>query len=165
MAAEYDPELDLNMTPMIDVVFLLLIFFMLVTKMTQDELEELVLPAAEQAEEDNSDDDDRFFINLVKSDPEKADTSYLIIINSTDVTPKKAGGKWLINGSQLEKILIDEAQLAGGEFSERQVLIRADQDCPYEYVAMVMAALVRPSIKIYKVQLAAKKVNEGMGVK
>ena len=39
------PELD--MTPMIDVVFQLIIFFMLITDMSQKELEELYLPKAE----------------------------------------------------------------------------------------------------------------------
>ncbi len=33
-------ELEMNMTPMIDVVFLLIIFFMLITDMTQQDLED-----------------------------------------------------------------------------------------------------------------------------
>ena len=46
--AKHDPEteMEMNMTPMIDVVFLLIIFFMIITDMTQQDLEELTLPMA-----------------------------------------------------------------------------------------------------------------------
>ena len=41
--SRHDPEteMDLDMTPMIDVVFLLIIFFMIITDLTQQELEDL----------------------------------------------------------------------------------------------------------------------------
>ena len=48
-------EMDMNMTPMIDVVFLLIIFFMIITDLTQKDLEVLVLPMAKSAAEDKPD--------------------------------------------------------------------------------------------------------------
>ena len=45
-------EMEMNMTPMIDVVFLLIIFFMVITDLTQQDLEELQLPTAENAQPD-----------------------------------------------------------------------------------------------------------------
>ena len=41
-----ETEMEMNMTPMIDVVFLLIIFFMIITDLTQQDLEELKLPVA-----------------------------------------------------------------------------------------------------------------------
>ena len=44
-------EIEMDMTPMIDVVFLLIIFFMIITDLTQQDLEELKLPEARAAVE------------------------------------------------------------------------------------------------------------------
>ena len=62
-----DPETDMemDMTPMIDVVFNLIIFFMVITDMTQQDLEYLVLPRAQEAQEDPGDDPERLIINIV----------------------------------------------------------------------------------------------------
>lgn len=163
MAAEYNPDVEVDMTPMIDVTFLLIIFFMLITKMTQDELEPVELPAAEKAEEDKSEDQKRLIINLAKGPSSGGKASYRVVVNGTDVTPARSGGKWQATGSPFEKVLIREADLKGKAFSERQVLIRADKDCPYEYVAMVMGVLTKPNVKIFKIQLGAKKVEAGQG--
>ena len=51
-------EVELNMTPMIDVVFNLIIFFMIVTDMTQKELEQLTLPNSSEAMEDDGQEGD-----------------------------------------------------------------------------------------------------------
>ena len=50
-----DPQTDIemDMTPMIDIVFQLIIFFMLITDMSQKDLELLVLPPAETASPDD----------------------------------------------------------------------------------------------------------------
>ncbi|HED65639.1 MAG TPA: biopolymer transporter ExbD, partial [Planctomycetes bacterium] len=48
-------EMEMNMTPMIDVVFLLIIFFMIITDLTQADLEQLQLPEAKSAVEDKPD--------------------------------------------------------------------------------------------------------------
>ncbi|MEO0662385.1 MAG: biopolymer transporter ExbD, partial [Planctomycetota bacterium] len=58
--AKHDAEtdMDMDMTPMIDVVFLLIIFFMVITDLTQRDLEDLHLPLAEQATPDKPDPDE-----------------------------------------------------------------------------------------------------------
>ena len=57
--SKHDPEteMEMDMTPMIDVVFLLIIFFMIITDLTQKDLEELELPVAVQAVKDKPDPD------------------------------------------------------------------------------------------------------------
>ena len=54
---KHDPEteMEMNMTSMIDVVFLLIIFFMIITDLTQQDLEEMKLPKAMAAVPDNPD--------------------------------------------------------------------------------------------------------------
>ena len=67
-------EVELNMTPMIDVVFNLIIFFMIVTDMSQKELEQLTLPNSTEAVEDTGDDSERrVIINIVKKNKETFD--------------------------------------------------------------------------------------------
>ena len=56
---------ELNMTPMIDVVFLLITFFMLVTEITrQDDVEDLQLPDITTAVDDDDPDPGRLVINI-----------------------------------------------------------------------------------------------------
>ena len=58
--SKHDPEteMDMDMTPMIDVVFLLIIFFMIITDLTQQDLEDLELPMAMHAVADKPDPDE-----------------------------------------------------------------------------------------------------------
>ena len=60
-----EKEDEMNMTPMIDIVFNLLIFFMVVSDLTQQELANLTLPLAHTAVEDkDNDEDDRIILNI-----------------------------------------------------------------------------------------------------
>ena len=47
-----EQEMEMNMTPMIDVTFLLIIFLMVITDLTQQDLEDLQLPIAQNAQPD-----------------------------------------------------------------------------------------------------------------
>ena len=48
-----DTEVEVDMTPMIDLTFLLIIFFIIVNDLTQQELEDLKLPIAQEAGHDD----------------------------------------------------------------------------------------------------------------
>ena len=61
-----DEKAEMDMTPMIDCVFLLLIFFVLVIDLSQKDLEDLILPKAEHAEPDDSPPDVRPIINIMQ---------------------------------------------------------------------------------------------------
>ena len=83
-------ESEMDMTPMIDIVFQLIIFFMLITDMSQKELETLILPVAITASPDTPDPTEiRPVVNIVsdgsiyvmgelKFDPEN-DDGYLAV--------------------------------------------------------------------------------------
>ena len=81
---EFEKEEELDMTPMIDIVFNLLIFFMVVTDLTQQELANLVLPLAHTAVQDKDNDvDDRVIINI--------DENGLLLHKGTRITLQELG--------------------------------------------------------------------------
>ena len=149
---KHDPEtdMDMDMTPMIDVVFLLIIFFMVITDMTQQDLEELQLPVAQNATADKpAPDEFRPVVNIkvdgsiwVKRrmyfDPENPDDYKELRGFLTDVAAK------------MEK---DEA----GVLPDEALLIRADMNTPFKYVQKVMEQCGYKGIQIWKVQLAASE--------
>jgi biopolymer transport protein ExbD len=146
--AKHDPEteMDMDMTPMIDVVFLLIIFFMVITDMTQQDLEELQLPVAQNAVADKPNPDEfRPIVNIktdgsiwVKRrmyfDPENPDDYKEIRGYLTDVADK------------MEK---------ENNLPNEPLLIRADMNTPFKYVQKVMEQCGYKGIQIWKVQLAA----------
>ncbi|MFT7486219.1 MAG: biopolymer transport protein ExbD [Candidatus Paceibacteria bacterium] len=149
---KHDPEteMDMDMTPMIDVVFLLIIFFMVITDMTQQDLEELVLPVARNATEDKpAPGEFRPVVNIktdgsiwVKRksyyDPENDDDFKAIREHLADVAKKM----------EQKDNLPDQA-----------LLIRADMNTPFRYIQKVMEQCGYKGIQIWKVQLAASEAE------
>ena len=60
-------ELEMDMTPMIDCVFLLMIFFVLVIDLSQKNLEDLILPRAEFQEPDDQPPENRPILNVLQN--------------------------------------------------------------------------------------------------
>lgn len=113
----HDPEPTLNLTPMIDIVFLLIIFFMVGTKFTELERQiELELPAVKQ------------FGALTAPPRERVVNVYR---DNTIMMDKKA--------FRLDE-LIAELKRAHEEYDETSVLIRGDGDGRYQNVTEVLAA-------------------------
>jgi len=149
---KHDPEteMDMDMTPMIDVVFLLIIFFMVITDMTQQDLEELQLPVAINATADKPKPDEfRPVVNIkvdgsiwVKRrmyfDPENPDDYKELRGFLTDVA---------------DKMKKEE----GGVLPDEALLVRADMNTPFKYVQKVMEQCGYKGIQIWKVQLAASE--------
>ena len=132
-------ELDLNMTPMLDIVFNLIIFFMIVTDLTQKELEQLILPKASEAKKDEGEEiKKRLIININK------DGEIKIRRQDYDIT-------------KLQRALYEFAELHRDEagLCDEPVLVRADYHCDFEHVQAVMKECANQNIKIWKVQLAA----------
>lgn len=134
-------NVEIDMTPMIDVVFNLLIFFMLVNQMVQIERAELELPVASQAEEEASPDKKRLIVNIHKD-------------GSWEVAGRK------IQWPELQQILYDEAKQSTDSEgrSTRSVLIRADIDTQYRDVQRVMRECANK--KLYKISFGAKLSEE-----
>jgi biopolymer transport protein ExbD len=144
-----DYEMRMNMTPMIDVVFLLIIFFMIVTDLTQQELEDLVLPRADMAQKDENPPEKRMIININR------------------------GGEYVVKRKKLG--IVDDCldqirnqlsfmtqffQREDDGCSKQPILIRADLHTEFKYIQKVMQLCGEEGIKIYKIELACSVDKE-----
>jgi len=148
----HDPltEMEMNMTPMIDVVFLLIIFFMIITDLTQKELEDLQLPIAVYAVPD-------------KPDPKQ----FRPIVNI-----KIDGSMWVRKRQyydpenpddykQIKEFLADVAERMKkkDDLPDEPLLIRADMYTPFKEVQKLMEQCGYKDIRIWKVQFAASEAD------
>ncbi len=111
-------ELDVNMTPLIDVVFLLLIFFMVSTSFERQSELTIELPEA-------------------RGEPTKPKPMEIeVFIDAT--------GKFAINGNELVNTHIDTLvrvlREAGGENKDPRVIISADKNATHQAVMTTMDA-------------------------
>lgn len=111
-------ELELNLTPLIDVVFLLLIFFMVSTTFQKESEISLQLPKASDAEVDIRDD------------------KLEVVIN--------AAGKFYVNDQELVQSDVISLQNALYKLSDGKrdmpLIIRADAQTPHQAVVTAMDA-------------------------
>jgi len=155
-------EMEMDMTPMIDVVFLLIIFFMIITDMTQQDLEELELPIAVEAVEDKPDPKEvRPVINILWSgkmivkrqeyyDPETPD-EYKQVSEYLSDQSRQMREKRKRDG---EKPEVMESVPDG------PLLLRADENTPFHYIQKLMEICGKQGIQIWKIQLAAAQPEE-----
>jgi biopolymer transport protein ExbD len=149
----YDQSIEMDMTPMIDVVFQLIIFFVLITDMTQSELEELKLPVAKNAVQD-------------KPDPSIVRPVLNILPDGTMIQKKRE----LYNPekgdlTEVERYLADQARLMpqeldkalGVKLPDNPLLIRADKNTEFKNIQKVMEICGKKGIQIWKLQLAASE--------
>ncbi len=112
-----DENLSLNLTPMIDVVFLLVIFFMVATKFTEVERNiELELPQVSSAG-----------------------------VAATPTAPKvvtvKSNGETLLDGQSVTlDELSDQLAAAVSQSTDVQVVINGDARTPFQDIAAALAA-------------------------
>jgi biopolymer transport protein ExbD len=161
-----DEEVELNLTPMIDVVFNLIIFFMIITDLSQKDIELLTLPKATQDKEDKGDEKDlRVIINVMK-DVGK-DSQYKTIDQWPPGGPvliKVKGQK--MNLKQLREYLWTIAEMKREQEepdpkpSAVFALIRCDKDIRWREVQWVMQAAADPDVRIYKLQFATAKQED-----
>lgn len=114
-------ELELNLTPLIDVVFLLLIFFMVSTTFQKESQISLQLPRAS------------------KTDAETPPESVEVLIN--------AAGRFYVNDQELLQSDVESLQSALFKITkgERDVplTIRADAQTPHQAVVIAMDAAAK----------------------
>lgn len=130
-------SIGLNMTPMIDIVFLLIIFFLVSSHLAQQETNlELALPSAESGIDPTDDVAPRVTINLLPQGQ--------ILL---------AGHH--LNIKQLEQRLRVENTLEQGNL---EVRIRADRQVPYRFVQPVLRTCAQAGI--WNVQFAVLKKQD-----
>lgn len=121
-APQREKELELNLTPLIDVVFLLLIFFMVSTTFERESEISIELPesAGEEAQHEkfvveiSIDGQGRYFINQRKLKDNKLET--------------------------LKRGIREIRAEQGGDKSEPKLIISADRNTPHQAVVLAMDA-------------------------
>ena len=145
--ADNEPEpLEINMTPMIDVVFLLIVFFMIVVDLTQQDLVLLQLPKSEMGEPDKKPEKNRITVNITWE--KDSQSSEIWVKRNTFTLDELKAWMYPIARSKINKKT---------KFSEIPVLIRCDRDAPFRMVQQVMQICADKDIQIYKVLLAASE--------
>lgn len=124
------PDCKLQMTAMIDIVFLLIIFFLVVTELTKMETEMIVLPYA------------------VKAIPDEPVPPHRIVVNVNDdgdifVMRKKYSAQVF---RHLLHARTQDAQKDSDGLPIVSVKIRAHADCRYKYVQNIMVQCMREYI-------------------
>jgi len=135
-------DFGIDMTPMIDVVFLLLIFFVTVSELTRIETSaEVTLPLAEQANVEDSPDRARLVINVERN-------GNIFVLGQKRTM------------EELSAILAEEARRAMGPdgFSKRSVVIRGDKELKYEKIQDIMIECLKH--RIWKLSFAAQHPEE-----
>ena len=133
---------SLSLTPLIDVVFLLLIFFLVATKFAEEERELSVrLPEASEAMPLTSKPRE-LFVNV------GADGRYFVSAKAVTL-------------DQLQPILQTAEVNNPGRAS---VIIRADQRCRWKYVVAVMNACKKAKIRDYRVTTRGTGEHEGAAI-
>lgn len=151
-------EVTVDLTPMIDCVFLLLIFFMVITEITQADIEQMELPKAKAAKPDDKPPPERLVINIVKQDPNDPEKRAGLI--------KIKGRQYSLGQKELIALLQHEADPAGNGsgrknndptgVSERPLLVRCDRRVEYQYFQQILMLCANPNlgIRIAKIEIA-----------
>lgn len=152
-----DAHVETDMTPMIDVVFLLIIFFMLVTELSKLDIEEVVLPIA-----------DRAIVEEPQPDTRQVTVNIKLEDSATGRGVIKIGGEEYSEKELIEHLKL-EAQVygrtdpnpnkPGHEDSLLEVLIRGDERVNAGYLHHIYKAC--SEAKIFKVRLAALNTDLG----
>lgn len=130
------PKAEINMTPLIDVLLVLLIIFMVITPLTPKGLETLVPQPPPK-----------------DTPPSKADDRTVVIIIEKDRSMKinQEPTEESLLGSRLEEIFKTRA--------ERVVFVKGDPDLEYQYVARAID--IAKGAGIDKVGLMTAKMERG----
>ena len=117
-------ELRVNMTPMIDVVFLLIIFFLVSSHLARQESQmPLPLPTASSGQEDQSE-QERVVVNVRQDGA--------MILAGRNVSP-----------AELDRRLRFEMGRATGEL---EVRIRSDRNVPFQFVQPILLSVAKTGI-------------------
>ncbi|MEM7204255.1 MAG: biopolymer transporter ExbD [Planctomycetota bacterium] len=164
LTKQVQQELAMDMTPMIDCVFLLMIFFVLVIDLSQNELEDLILPAAEYAVADEDPPETRPVINIMQD-------GRMIFKGTTFYDPAEHGDnyttlrpmftEWRDHIAQEENI---KKKTVGGGMTmtviEEPVLVRADKWTEWHFVGKFMEACTNPEAAYPQLELALSEQDK-----
>ena len=150
-------DAKLDMTPMIDMTFLLVVFFMLTIDLTTKEFVPVELPFADKGVEDTTEtqgETPRLVINL------EADGT--VVFKGTPYslsadTPQAQEAAIAAMRNELVALTRDPKFREPDSSSMVAVLVHGDREAKWQYVQWIMQVAAHPAIRIYKIQFAVKK--------
>jgi biopolymer transport protein ExbD len=159
-------NVEMDMTPMIDCVFLLMIFFVLVIDLSQKNLEDLILPRAEFQEPDDKPPENRPIINVLQSGAVvyEKEVVYDPAVHGKDFRPIKQ----LLLDIRRQGLLTKRLKLVeenGMSLIDDPILIRADKWTEWHYIGEIMKQCSQPEIAFWKVELAMSEQDKETGEK
>lgn len=132
-----------NMTPMIDIVFLLIIFFLVSSHLARQETQlELDLPVAASGRRAEDDDRTRRVIVNVLAQPPSADGRIEDSSHGDDDGQLMVGGR-VLHADELQKVIEFERRCSDGPL---EVRIRSDRQVPYRRVEPIMIACAKAGV-------------------
>jgi biopolymer transport protein ExbD len=132
---QFKGQATFNITPLIDVVFLLIIFFLAASHLVRAESREAVdLPEASQSDDEETDAPNRLIVTIT------ADRQLHVAGDAVDF-------------AEVERLI-----LAGGRDNQAsfQVRIRADRSVPFRDVQPILLACARAGVRLIKFAVLAK---------
>ncbi|MCZ7645570.1 MAG: biopolymer transporter ExbD [Planctomycetota bacterium] len=133
-----DGEAGFDLTPMIDIVFLLMIFFLCVTELVKSDLEMLMLPSAHSGIEEQPALARRLVVNVgCRFDPETGRFDYRVRARFRDLSDAR----------KLADFLQGWVAAAEAPREALEVKVRADARAEYGKVQQVMAACAKAGIR------------------
>jgi biopolymer transport protein ExbD len=147
-------ETKLNMTPMIDMTFLLVVFFMLTLDMTNKEFEQVDLPYAYQGTEMPKDEDMRgvFTINVLNSGQVKM-KGHAFDLSSPDPAVQKQAIEAF--EAYLRPLVQNPDFLEPDGLSRVTVIVHGDREAQWRYAQWVMQSAAR--LKVYRIRFTVSK--------
>ncbi len=151
---------QMNITPLIDVVFLLIIFFMLVNNIITEQSVQMIVPQLEEPTTRELDEKGRLIVNIAPADyvyKERIDDPLLF-----DGEPRFIRvGLQTFEPGDLEGVT-DALVEARGNNPDLEVVLRSDGALYYGVVQPVMGAITRAGID--KVNLVAYMPERGVAI-
>jgi biopolymer transport protein ExbD len=147
---------EMNITPLIDVVFLLIIFFLIVSKIVSDERTPMIVPQLVDPQSQELEAEYRVLVNVARAEADVdrrrgelggvTEHKHLSGPGNADFMKLGATGpRWAINGQNLTK-LTNQLKAKKEQYENVEVLLRADSALHYSEVAPVTNAITNAGI-------------------
>jgi len=152
-------DIEMNMTPMIDIVFQMILFFIIITDFSKEEIALLELPYSTVGIDDEGEEKDRVIINVTAPYPESA----------ADLEGMKGEKRRNLNRIMVRGRPYDFEGLAGylrlrgvnyksepdnPTLSRTSVLVRCDGQQAFDYVKAILQICAQKEVAIYKIEIA-----------
>ncbi len=153
-------DAEMDMTPMIDCVFLLMIFFVLVIDLSQQDLEDLILPEAKFQEPDDSPPDVRPIANILQDGSIYYKANKRFDPNDPELGKEKYIAELLQEWRRNPELTVIPDPVSGVMLVDDPVLIRADKWTEWHYIGKFMTACSQPKAAFWKLELAMSEQDK-----